>query len=275
MRLDAHQHFWRYDAVEYPWMKEGWPIRRDFLPPDLEPLLKSAGLGGCIAVQARQSVVETKWLLELADEYTFIAGVVGWVDLQSEKVADELAQFSTNPKLKGVRHVVQDEPDSNFMLRPAFLNGLGVLKQFNLTYDFLVFPHQLPAAIQVAQKFPEQRFVLDHIAKPAIRDGTLEPWVGQIRELAKSGNVTCKVSGMVTEANWNSWVPSDFAPYLDVVLEAFGPERLMYGSDWPVCLLAGEYPTVHKLALEFSRAMAKEQCDAFFGGNAAKAYRIA
>lgn len=274
MTIDSHQHFWRYTPAEYPWMKPEWSIRRDFLPPDLAREMAKVGIEGCVAVQAQQTVAEARWLLSLADAEPFIKGVVGWVDLQSDRVEEQLAELARHPRFVGVRHVVQDEPDDNFMLRPAFQRGIGKLRQFNLAYDLLVFPKQLPAAIQLAANFPEQRFVLDHIAKPPIAAGTLSPWREQLRELAKAPNVWCKVSGMVTEAEWDGWRAEDFRPYLDVVLAAFGVERLMFGTDWPVCTLAGSYEQVHGLAADYTRALTAEARAKFFGGNAAEFYRL-
>ena len=268
MRLDSHQHFWKYDPAQYPWMTDKLArLRRDFLPPDLEPLLAAAKLDGCIVVQARQTVEESKWLLQLADKYPIIKGVVGWVDLRAENVEEDLAALSQNPKFVGVRHVTQDEPDDRFHMRPDVVRGIGKLKQFDLTYDILIFPKQLPAAIELAQKFPDQPFVLDHIAKPPIAAGELEPWRTQIRELAQNRNVMCKISGMVTEASWTNWESDDFEPYLDVVTEAFGPNRLMYGSDWPVCLLAAEYKQVYELVLN---KFGEDQ--GIFGANCARFY---
>lgn len=274
MNIDSHQHFWRYSAVEYPWMKPEWPIRRDFLPPDLALEMARVGIEGCVAVQAQQTVAEAHWLLSLADEHAFIKGVVGWVDLQSSRVEEPLAELARHPRFVGVRHVVQDEPDDNFMLRPAFQRGIGKLRQFNLAYDLLVFPKQLPAAIQLVANFPEQRFVLDHIAKPFIRDGAISPWREQIRELAKAPNVWCKVSGMVTEAKWDAWHAEDFRTYLDVVFAAFGGERLMFGTDWPVATLAGSYEQVHGLAADYTRSLTAEAREKFFGGNAAAFYQL-
>lgn len=272
IQLDSHQHFWTYDAGRYPWIPQGSALHRDWLPEDLAPLLAKTGLEGSIAVQARQSIEESRWLLELAEQDPSIKGVVGWVDLQSDAVEDELARFARHPKFVGVRHVVQDEPDADFMLRPAFLRGIGRLRQFKLTYDILIFPRQLPAAIELARRFPEQRFVLDHLAKPLIRDGTISPWREQIRELAASPNVWCKVSGMITEADPANWKPLDFKPYLDVVFEAFGEGRLMFGSDWPVCLLAGSYEQAHELVNVYVRSMSGEARGRLFGGNAARFY---
>ena len=272
MRLDSHQHFWNYSEEQYPWIQPSWPIRRTFLPCDLEPLLKTVGIDGCIAVQARQSLEESRWLLELADQSPIVKGVVGWVDLRSEAVEEQLAQFANHPKFVGVRHVVQDEPDDDFMIRPEFLRGIGKLKQFGLRYDVLILPKQLPAAIKLVQQFPEQPFVLDHIAKPHIKDGVISPWREQMQELAKAPNLMCKVSGMITEAKVPGWRYDQFVPYLDVVAEAFGKERLMYGSDWPVCLLAGSYHQVHSLAQRYFASQSDPAKAAISGGNAARFY---
>ena len=248
MRIDSHQHFWEYDPTQYPWITDKLArIRRSFLPPDLEPELKRVGLDGCIAVQARQTLEENRFLLGLADRYPFIKGVVGWVDLRADDAEGQLEEFARHPRFVGVRHVAQDEPDDRFLIGKEFLRGISKLKQFDLAYDILIFPKHLPAAIELVNKFPEQRFVLDHIAKPNIRDQVMEPWRTQICELGKVPNIMCKVSGMVTEADWDAWKEDNFRPYLDVVADAFGFERLMYGSDWPVCLLAGEYRQIHHI----------------------------
>lgn len=277
LRLDAHQHFWRYGATQYPWIPPGSPLQRDWLPADLAVLQAPLGLDGSIVVQARQSLAESNWLLGLADADPRIRGVVGWVDLQDDRVEDSLAELAAHPKFVGVRHVVQDEPDERFMLRPAFLRGLGRLKQFGLRYDLLIYPQQLPAAIEVVRQSPEQPFVLDHLAKPFIRDGVISPWREQIRELAQFPHVLCKVSGMVTEARHLGWNPADFRPYLEVVFEAFGEDRLMFGSDWPVCLLAGSYEQVFRLAEDYVVNAAKYSVAAqakFFGGNCARFYGV-
>jgi L-fuconolactonase len=275
MKIDSHQHFWSYDAAQYPWIPKGSPLERDWLPPDLAPLLAAADLDGCVAVQARQSLKESQWLLELAEHYSIIKGVVGWVDLRAPDVEADLAALAKHPKFRGVRHVVQDEPDDHFMLGPEFLRGLGKLHALGLTYDLLVFPRQLPAAIEVVRRFPDQPFVLDHLAKPEIKAGTLSPWREQLRELAKFPNVSCKISGMVTEADHAAWKAADFAPYLEVVLAAFGEDRLMYGSDWPVCLLAGSYPRVFELAGTAAHGMSAGGREKFFGDNAARFYGLA
>jgi L-fuconolactonase len=275
MRIDAHQHFWRYNAQEYGWIQPDWPIWKDFLPVDLEQLLKSCRLDGCIAVQARQSLDETRWLLELADSAPIIRAVVGWVDLRSDQVGHQLGEFASDPKFVGVRHVVQDEPDNRFMLRADFKRGIAALKQFNLTYDVLVFPRQLPAAVELVGAFPEQPFVLDHLAKPPIAEGELSPWREQIEMLARLPNVMCKLSGMLTEAKWHAWREADFRPYLDVVFQAFGVDRLMFGSDWPVALLAGSYEQVYSLVSNYVSALNKTEQAKIFGDNANRFYRRA
>ncbi len=272
MKLDAHQHFWSYDETQYPWIPKDSPLHRDWLPGDLALLLAAAGLDGCIAVQARQTLEESRWLLALAEHHDIIKGVVGWVDLRHAQVEEDLAALAAHPKFVGVRHVVQDEPDVNFMLEANFLRCIGKLRKFGLTYDILIFPKQLPAAIELVRRFPEQPFVLDHIAKPLIKDGTLSPWREQIRELAKSSNVLCKVSGMVTEADHHFWKLDDFRPYLDVVFEAFGEDRLMYGSDWPVCLLAANYAQAIELVCSYVAPLSSTAQEKIFGANAARFY---
>jgi len=272
MKIDSHQHFWSYDAARYPWIPAGSPLQRDWLPEDLGQLQRPLGFDGSIAVQARQSLEESRWLLALADADPRIKGVVGWVDLRSERVEDELAEFATHPRFVGVRHVVQDEPDDNFLLRPEFVRGIGKLGQFRLTYDLLLFPKQLPAAIELVRRFPEQPFVLDHLAKPFIKAGTLSPWRQQIGELAKSPNVLCKVSGMVTEADHRAWRPADLSPYIDVVAEAFGEDRLMFGSDWPVCLLAASYEQTFAAVRDHSAWASPSAMEKFLGGNVARFY---
>jgi L-fuconolactonase len=275
MRIDTHQHLWAYNPVEYAWMGPGMEsLRRDFLPPDLAPLLKVSSVDGTVAVQARQTLEESTWLLELADQYPFIRGVVGWVDLRSLRVDEELEKLSRHRKFRGVRHVVQDEPDDRFMLREDFLRGIGRLKKFGLTYDLLLYARHLPAACELVKRFPEQPFILDHISKPLIKDRKLEPWATDIRRLAGFPNVTCKISGMVTEADWKNWKPTDFKPYLDVVFECFGPERLMVGSDWPVCTLAANYATVMQIAADYISKLSKDEQAAVWGGNALKFYGL-
>ena len=275
MRLDAHQHFWKYSPSEYGWINDKMAVlRRDFLPSDLQPLLEAEGFNGSIAVQARQSLEETRWLLELADQNGLVKGVVGWVDLCAPVLTDQLDQFASNSKLVGVRHVVQDEPDDEFMLRPDFRRGIARLAEYSLAYDILVYPRQLPAAIKFVREFPNQRFVLDHIAKPLIAEGRIAPWDRDIRELAKSENVCCKLSGIVTEAKWHDWRPADFRPYLDVVLKAFSPSRLMIGSDWPVCTVSAPYSRTMAIVGDYIAEFTPTEQDAILGGNCAAFYRV-
>ncbi|QHT69186.1 amidohydrolase family protein [Rhodocytophaga rosea] len=275
MKIDAHQHFWKYTPQEYGWISEEMSvIRRDFLPPDLQPELKKAGFDGSVAVQAPQTEEETHFLLDLADHYSFIKGVVGWIDLQAANVEERLSVFARHPKLCGIRHVVQAEPDDHFLLKPAFKKGVSLLEKFKLTYDILIYPKQLPAAIEFVATFPRQKFVLDHIAKPFIKDHITEPWDTNIRRLAAHENVYCKLSGMVTEANWKQWKKSDFTPYLETVLEAFGPNRLMIGSDWPVCKVAGEYSQVMQLVQEFISTLSTDEQARILGRNAIGFYGL-
>jgi L-fuconolactonase len=275
MRIDSHQHFWHYSSTEHAWMTDSMAlIKRDFLPEDLRPLLLAIDFDGCVAVQARQSMEETRWLLELADRYDFIKGVVGWVDLRSPELPEQLERFASNPKLAGVRHVVHDEPDDEFMLGTEFQHGISQLKRFDLTYDMLLFPKHLRVAIKLVEKFPEQAFVLDHIAKPRIAEGILSPWQEDLRELSRADNVYCKLSGMVTEARWNAWRPEDFRRYLDVVVEAFTPERLMIGSDWPVCTLSGDYASTMQIVIDYARQLPAEAQAGILGDNCARFYRL-
>jgi L-fuconolactonase len=274
MRIDSHQHFWRYSSEEYPWIRAEWSIRRDFLPVDLESHLRDCELDGTVAVQARQNLRESGWLLELAEASPVIKGVVGWVDLRATQVETQLAQFASHPKFVGVRHVVQDEADDRFMLRQDFQRGIGKLRAFGLTYDILIFPRQLPAALELVRAFPEQRFVVDHLAKPLIRDGILSPWREQMHQVGALPNVMCKLSGLVTEADWINWHPDHFRPYLDVVFEAFGPNRLLYGSDWPVALLAGSYERVYGLVRDYVAQCDGDAASKIFGLNAVRFYDL-
>lgn len=275
MRIDAHQHFWKYSAEQYGWINEAMrSLKRDFLPADLKPLLDSEGFDGSIAVQARQDAEETEWLLELAGQNQFIKGVVGWVDLCSPDVGAELEQLAQHPKFVGVRHVLQDEPDPEFMLRPDFKRGLRLLAQHGLAYDLLLYPRHLPVAVRLVREFPNQQFVLDHIAKPLIADGLIEPWDWDIRELAEFDHVWCKVSGMVTEARWNDWTTADFAPYLDLVFEAFGSDRLMIGSDWPVCMLSGDYAATMGIVKKYIEQTGYGESYDILGHNCMQCYGV-
>ena len=275
MNIDAHQHFWIYKAEEYDWIDESMGrLRRDFLPGDLGPERTRAGFHGSIAVQARQSLEETRWLLELADGDPSIMGVVGWVDLCSPEAHSQLAAFTRNPKLVGVRHIVQSEPDDQFLLRKEFLRAIGLLEEFDLTYDILIYPRHLPVAAEFVKRFPKIRFVLDHLAKPHIKTGEIEPWATGLRALAKIPNVCCKLSGLVTEADWQSWKPEQIMPYLDVAFDAFGPERLMIGSDWPVCLVAASYETALNVVKNYLLQFSSETQENVLGGNARRFWKL-
>lgn len=271
-RIDAHQHFWRYDPQRYDWiMPEMDILRRDFLPEHLRPDLFEAGIDACIAVQAESSENETRFLLDLAQANPEIAAVVGWLDLRAQNIAARLDCFSRFPKLRGLRHIAQSEPDDEFLIREPFLNGIARLEAFDLAYDILIYPRQLHAAAELVRRFPRQRFIIDHLAKPAIRAREIEPWAGWMRKIARHENVFCKLSGLVTEADWNNWTGADFTPYLDVVFEAFGVDRLIFGSDWPVCLLAATYSQVTSLIASY----AASGHDRVFGQNAALFYGLA
>jgi L-fuconolactonase len=275
VRIDAHQHFWRYTPEEYGWIGPGMEVLgQDRLPEDLVPLLDSAGVDGTVAVQARQTLVETEWLLDLAEQHPFIQGVVGWVDLCGDGLREQLERFSSYPKFRGIRHVVQDEPDEAFMLREDFSQGLGLLAEFGVAYDILIFPRHLAVACDVVERFPKQRFVLDHIAKPLIKEAVVEPWASEIQRLATFPNVSCKVSGLVTEADWGRWRPSDFWPYLDVVLEAFGPNRIMFGSDWPVCNLAATYADVVGIISSYVESLSLDEQTDIWGRTAERFYGL-
>jgi L-fuconolactonase len=275
MQIDAHQHFWRYDEREYGWIDDSMAaLRRDFLSEDLKPEMERNGFQGCVAVQARQTLEETRWLLELAERAPFILGVVGWVDLRSPRLRFELRSLAGQSKLVGVRHIVQSEPDERFLLQPDFLRGIAMLEEFDLAYDILIYPRHLPVAAEFVTRFPRQRFVLDHLAKPPIKSGGLDSWARGIRELAAFENVFCKVSGLVTEADWQAWKPENMRPYLDVTFECFGPSRLMIGSDWPVCTVAAPYSRVMDIVKDYLGTYAAEERDAVLGGNAAKFWRL-
>ena len=250
-------------------------IKRDFLPLDLKPLLDAGGVDGCVVVQAEQSTAETEWLLGLANEHPFIRGVVGWVDLCAPDVAERLRGMAVDPLLRGVRHIVQDEAAAGFMLRPDFQRGIAALEEFGLAYDILIYERHLAEALALVRRFPGQRFVIDHIAKPAIRDRSIHAWRLGMGSLAAQPNVYCKLSGMVTEANWQSWRPADFAPYIETVLEAFGPQRVMFGSDWPVCLLAGSYADVMSIVMDAIGSLSEVDRAALIGGTATEFYGLA
>jgi len=273
MKIDAHQHFWRYDPQRDSWITPQMAIlRRDFLPADLAGDLRSSGMQASIAVQADQSEAETLFLSQLAERHSEIAGVVGWVDLRSPELRDRLEYFSRFPKLVGFRHIAQSEPDDRFLLREDFLRGVALLSEFGFSYDILIYPKHLPAAVEFARRLPGQKVVLDHMAKPLIKSGEIREWTAQIKTMAELSNVHCKVSGLVTEAEWKKWKPAEFKPYLDVVFEAFGTRRLMFGSDWPVCLLSGNYASVKGLVENYMSDFSHADREAVFGLNAQRFY---
>jgi L-fuconolactonase len=275
MKIDAHQHFWMYNEKEYGWINKDMAVlKQDFLPEDLEVLLQSIGFDGTVAIQARQNLEETKWLLELAQKHDFIKGVVGWVDLCSPDVIDQLKSFAEYPSLKGIRHIIHDEADDQFMLREDFQRGIKALQDFQLTYDLLLFPKHIPFAIELINKFPNQPFVLDHIGKPDIKNQRFSQWKEDLFELASYKNVYVKVSGMVTEADWQTWRKEDFKPYLDIVFQAFGPNRIMIGSDWPVCTVSHRYETVMEIVLDYVKQLAPEYENQILGENCARFYSI-
>ena len=275
MKIDAHQHFWIYNPVRDSWIDESMRVlRRNFLPGDLYPVIKEENIDGTITIQADQSEEETSFLLKLANENNWITGVVGWIDLMSKDVEKRLEHFSSYKKLKGFRHIVQAEPDNNFMLGEKFQNGISCLRYYNFTYDILIYLHQLPVAIKLSEKNPEQKFILDHIAKPRIKKNEIEPWASLIKELAGNKNVFCKISGIITEADNKNWKPEDIYPYLDIVFDSFGYDRLIFGSDWPVCLLAGTYKQVTNLIEEYIGRTSDENKEKIFGNNALSFYNI-
>ena len=275
MIIDSHQHFWNYEPEKHSWIDDEMSvIRRDFLSDDLQKVFDENGVDACVAVQADQTTEETDFLISIAENNNFIKGVVGWVELRSESIEEDLLKYKKYEIVKGFRHVVQGEQDHNFMLRPEFLNGIELLGKYNLCYDILIFPHQLVAALELVNKFPNQKFVIDHIAKPYIKDGFFEGWAVMMREIAKNQKVYCKISGMITEADYKTWTPEQVHPYMKLVLESFGAGRVMYGSDWPVCLVAGNYSIVKALVTDFISDLSQEQQNAIMGGNAAKFYNL-
>ena len=275
MNIDSHQHFWRYDAVRDAWINDSMAVlKRDFLPEHLAPELAANGIDASIAVQTDQSESETMYLLDLAEKNPRIAGVVGWVDLRAPDVGQRLQHFSRFPKLRGFRHIAQSEADDRFLAQEQFVAGVAQLRTFGFTYDILIYPAQLPAAIELAARLPGQRFVVDHLAKPAIKAAKIAPWSAQIKEIAQNKNVFCKLSGMVTEADWTRWKADDFKPYLDVVFEAFSLDRLLFGSDWPVCLLAASYRQVKQLIADYVKGFSRSDQQSIFGGNAARFYGL-
>lgn len=275
MRIDAHQHFWKFDPVRDGWITDDMSaIQKDFMPEDLQPLLVENGFDGCVAVEAHQSEEQTHFLVSLANQFSFIKGVVGWVDLQAENITERLEYFSQYKTIKGFRHVLQGEAQRDLMLSPKFVNGIAALRQFDFTYDILIFPDQLIYSKNLVAQFPEQKFVIDHLAKPYMKKKEIKEWTLDIEAIAKLPNVWCKLSGMVTEANWKGWQKNDFKLYMDVAVENFGIDRIMFGSDWPVCLVAASYNDVVEIVNDYFSSFSADEQQKVFGGNAAQFYNL-
>jgi L-fuconolactonase len=274
VKIDAHQHFWKYSAPEYGWIDDQMSIiRRDFLPSDLEKEIRSVDVDGVISVQARQTLEETFWLLSMAAQNDFVKGVVGWAPLIESSIRDELDLLRRNLRLRGIRHVVQDEPDG-YLLRKDFNAGVAVLREMGLTYDLLIRERQLPEAVRFVDQHPDQIFVLDHMAKPPVKENRLDPWRQMIRDLARRHNVYCKISGLVTEADFKAWTEAQLQPYLETVFEAFGPTRLIFGTDWPVCLVACPYGRWYDVVSRFAASLSLDEQASLFGLAAAHAYNL-
>ncbi len=275
MRIDAHQHFWKYDPVNYDWIGEDMrAIRQDFFPDQLWPLLQQNNFQGCIAVQAEQAESHNAFLLDLAEQHDFVRAVVGWIDLCAADLKDKLDYMQLFPKLKGFRHILQGEPKRDMMLEPAFIKGLQVAGKKGYTYDILIYPDQLPHIVQLVRWCPDQTFILDHLAKPYIKSGNIQEWRRDIRKLSSCENVYCKLSGMVTEADWKTWRRSDLLPYIDAVVDAFGIDRLLYGSDWPVCLVAASYDDVVNIVETYFSSYTATERARVFGLNAINVYNL-
>ena len=275
MKIDSHHHFWKYDPITYSWMNDKMDILKvDYQPVDLKKEIAEVGIDGVVSVQADQSLRETDDLLEYAKVNDFILAVVGWLPLANDNVRDLMDKYADNSLLKGIRHVVQDEPDDDFILGEQFNRGVSLLKEYNWVYDILIYERQLGPSIQFVDRHPEQIFVLDHIAKPRIGDSMIEPWKTQMFEMAKRENVSCKLSGIATEANWSEWKKEDLIPYMDVALEAFGPDRMMFGSDWPVARLAVEYGPWVEICREFISTLSGDEQNLIEGDVASKVYGL-
>ncbi|WP_158968926.1 amidohydrolase [Paraglaciecola sp. L3A3] len=276
LKIDSHQHFWVFTEQDYGWIgEEEQVIKQDFLPEQLSGLLTENNFDGCIAVQARQTIEETNWLVELAENNNFVKGVVGWINLKADDLTQQLSQYQNTPCIKGFRHVLQGETDPNFMLESKFVRGLNTLAQLGYRYDLLIFAHQLPQALQLVKLVPNLNIVVDHIAKPTIKSGlAFDEWQTAMLALGQYENVYCKVSGMVTEADPKNWQKSDFTPYLDTVFHAFGENRIMFGSDWPVCLLGGSYVDIKQIVVEYVESHCPEAFDKIFGTNAVEFYQL-
>lgn len=274
-RIDAHQHFWKYDPIRDNWITdEMYMIRKNFLPGDIKPFLEENGFDGCVTIQSDQSEKENIFQLTNAENYDFIKGVIGWVDLQAANISERLEYFAGFKKLKGFRHILQGEAQRDIMLREEFCRGIKALQAFNYTYDILIYPDQLGFSSQLAAKFPEQKFVIDHMAKPVIKKNEIDAWKKGIQQLAGYKNVYCKISGFVTEADFHHWQEPDFIPYFDVVTESFGTDRILFGSDWPVCLAGADYKTVSNIVKHYYSSFTQNEQEKIFGNNAIQFYNL-
>jgi L-fuconolactonase len=277
MVIDSHQHFWQHSQpFDYSWQDAEAlsAIRRDYLPTDLSPLIDEVGVDRTIFVQTQHNLQENRWVLELASEHDFIAGIVGWVDLASEACEDQLLEFKDNPKFVGIRHITQDESDDDFIVRPEVMRGLKILEKHRVPFDLLFFVKHLKHATTLARALPELPMVIDHLAKPRIKEQITDDWLDNFRAAAQFPNIHCKLSGMITEADWKNWTPADLKPYVDAALESFGPDRCMFGSDWPVCELAGSYQQVHQALVDCLGKITESESKAIFGETAAKFYGL-
>jgi len=275
MKIDAHQHFWKFDPVRDSWItNEMSVIQKDFFPNDLKPVLQQNGFDGCVAVQASQAEEETEFLIGLARENDFIKGIVGWVDLQADSITERLEHYKSDAIVKGFRHVLQGEAQRDLMLSPNFKRGIAALQRYGFTYDVLIFPDQLKFSNELIASFPEQKFIIDHIAKPNIKKGEIDEWKNDMEKIAQHQNVYCKISGMVTEADWKAWEKENFTPYLDVVVNSFGIDRVVFGSDWPVCLVAASYEKMLGIVEDYFSAFSKQEQEKFFGANAIRFYDL-
>jgi L-fucono-1,5-lactonase len=275
VKIDSHQHFWRYDADQYAWIDDSMrSLRRDFLPADAAREMSRLGFDAGVAVQARQTLEETRWLLSLADAHATIAGVVGWVDLQADDARAQIESFASHPKLVGIRHIVQSEPDDRFLMRPAFRRGVALLREFGLAYDILIYHRHLPVAAEFVAGFDAQPFVLDHLAKPPIRSREIDEWARDLHRLSRFPNVMAKLSGLVTEADRNTWTLEHIRPYLDLAFNCFGSDRLMIGSDWPVCTVAADYTATMGLVADYVSRLSRDERQAVLGGNARRFWNL-
>jgi L-fuconolactonase len=274
--IDAHQHYWELGRFDYSWLDtpELSKIRRSFLPNDLQPLIAETSIQKTIFVQTQHNVEENRWALGLCEQHDFIAGVVGWVDLAAENCEDQLLEFKSHPKFVGIRHVTQDEPDDEFIIRPEIIRGLKVLEKHNVPFDLLFYVKHLKHAATLGQQFPNLPMVIDHLAKPEIKAGNIENWIKNFKAAAACENIYCKLSGMITEADWEHWSANDLKPYVQTALELFGPDRLMFGSDWPVCELAGSYNQVHAALIEAIGPISDDEREKIFGSTAASFYGL-